>query len=495
MTELKAPGAMSQPALRDELAERTTFTKDYIDLLSWPELIKHVEEARMNDVHLRGKPMFLGMPDTKDFLFDGHAGAGPSGAERWMNCTGALEMAREFLETLTPHQQREFAEGSEAARQGTTAHSVGEVKIRHMMGEVDDAELDATLLELALVPDEGEAYDDDMAEYVEEYVDLIGTFVQSGRRVEVEARLSAAVPLTLPWKPGDVHVITGSGDTAVYPSEEEPELDIIDLKFGNGIDVGVEENPQIRIYGLGLLGELADDEGNLPNIERINYWIVQPRLGGIKQWSETIDELLTWRDEVLSPALSLALAGRKGGASLSPSETACTWCPARGSCSALIESRFTEAHELFDTIIDSEMEGETFPETGSLSDADLGRLYGQVLGLIDLKDDLKSEVTRRMHRGDKVPGFKMVSYSPPRQWTEQAAEELEDEDRLWARKLITPTQALKVVGDDPIKTTLEGMITKPDKRPVIAPIGDRRKEWEGNPPEQMFADLGEEDVD
>ena len=55
------------------------------------------------------RPMFLGMPDTKDFIFDGHMGAGPSGAERWMHCTASLGAARSFLETLSPNQQAQFA--------------------------------------------------------------------------------------------------------------------------------------------------------------------------------------------------------------------------------------------------------------------------------------------------------------------------------------------------------------------------------------------------
>ena len=62
-----------------------------------------------------GTSLFIGMPVTRDYIFDGHAGAGPSGAERWMNCTESLGAARRFLETLSPNQQAEFAVGGSAA--------------------------------------------------------------------------------------------------------------------------------------------------------------------------------------------------------------------------------------------------------------------------------------------------------------------------------------------------------------------------------------------
>jgi hypothetical protein len=96
-----------------------------------------------------------------------------------------------------------------------------------------------------------------------------------------------------------------------------------------------------------------------------------------------------------------------------------------------------------------------------------------------------------LHRGRQIKGFKLVSYTPARKWVEGAEQELEDCDDLWVRKLLTPTQALKVLGDEPDESITE-MIEVPDKRPIVAPEGDRRKDWTGKPPEQMFEDEGDE---
>jgi len=500
-----APGGMSQKALVAELVGKHGYTKAMATAMKWPEQIEAViTERREREMRERinasqPAPMFIGMPDSMDFVFDGHAGAGPSGAERWMNCTASLQAAREFLETLTPNQQAQFAGANMAARQGTTAHAAAEIEVRVMLGTATEEEANNTLMELAILPEtEGEAYDETMADYITEYVDLVKQYADGGHDILVEQRVMAAIPLT----DDSVYEIRGSADFIAMPTPEDKVLVVGDLKYGEGIDVDVDENPQIRIYALGALSELADDEGNLPELDEVVYYIIQPRLGGIKTWRESVDDLLDWRDEVLSPALSLALAGTAGGATYNPSELACQWCPAKGSCAALAAQRLSSAKELFDVITEAEFaEGPgAFPETGSLTNERLGELLKQVEGLTKIKDDLRAEAQRRLYRGTQVPGYQLVSYTPPRKWADDAAEQLRPMDfddplnELWKQSMITPTQALaalKKAGVTDPETMLGSHIVVPDKRPVIAPEGDRRKTWTGTPPEQMFPETEE----
>ncbi len=500
MPDNPPPGGMKQEELRVELIEVFGFEQEHVASMKWIELITEVGHQRHTRDSIAGNipelssvpgvvPLFLGMPDTKDSICDGHLGAGPSGAERWMTCTASLAASRGFLETLTPNQQAEFAKSNIAARQGTTAHAAAEIEARFILGQVDEDDVDAVLTELTIMPEtEGEAYDEDMAEYITEYTDLVKQYHDSGHEVLIEHRVSAVVPLMTVDEDGDPHMheIIGSGDFISLPTEDEPVLTVADLKYGENIDVDVESNPQVRIYGLGALSELADPEtGELPYIERIDYLIIQPRLGGIKEWSESVEELLAWRDEVLSPALTEALGGQKAGAKFEPSETACKWCPARGGCAALSESRMEAAADMFDEIVESEFDGEEF-DAGALTDERLGQLYDQILGLTTLAKDMKAEVNRRLHRGRSVPGFHLVSYTPPRAWKDEAEEELSQGgyDQLWTKKLVTPTQAIKILGDDADDIT--DLVDVPDKRPVAAPVTDRRKPWAGKPPEEMF---------
>jgi hypothetical protein len=523
---------MSEKALIAELVDVHGFDPANAKALSWPQKIDVViENRRLREREVAAsfapveddpdfdpdelmaellsehdsaahEPVTYGLltkaPDTLDYIFDGHAGAGPSASERWMHCTMSLGASRAFLETLTPNQQEQYAHSGEAARQGTTAHAAAEIEARMVLGQVDQSEVDATLLELAVLPDsEGEAYDDEMADYITEYVDLIKTYAQDrgDDHVLIEQRVEAAVPLSGAHE-GEVHVIPGSADVIIMPDADDPHpmLVVADLKYGEGIEVDVDANPQIRIYALGALSLLVDEEGNLlTDVEMVGYHIVQPRRGGIKTWEEPLADLLQWRDEVLSPALTAALYGPEAGAHYAPSESACQFCPARGGCPALAEQRVHDAAELFDVIVEAEFEGGpgAFPETTTLDDARLGALLVQIMGLEDIRKDLKAEVERRLFRGGKVPGFTLLNYSPPRKWKDEAADAipLEDNPDMWVSKLITPTAAEKLLGDD--YKEVEPFVVKPEKRPVVGPEGDRRSKWEGRPPEAMF-DVEEE---
>lgn len=463
-----------------------------------PESLFAEMQAGFAETQAANPPLFLGIPGIKDYVFAGHAGAGPSASERWMHCTMSLSLSRVFLETLSPNQQAQYAGANTAARQGTTAHAVGEAKANHMLGRISDEELESTLLELAVEKDEGEAYDDEMDEYVNEYVDLIKSYADE-RGVEnmrIETRVEAAIPLDALHE-GEVYIIRGSADVIGMPTPEDPTMIVGDLKYGEGIHVDAEENSQAMIYALGALEELVDDEGNLTcDIESITLIIAQPRLGGIKTWDISLDDLLDWRDEVLSPALTKALYGENEGATFNPSDSACQFCPARGTCPALTQQRVDAAAEAFDAIIESEHTGEDIEPTG-MSNEQLGAMLSQISGLIDLHKSLKAEAQMRLHRGTPVPGYTLVNYTPPRKWKEGAADSIrtsaiagltkEDRRKLFKEApLLTPRQATVILGEK--ASWIADLYDTPDKKPVVAPEGDRRSKWEGRPPEAMFDD-------
>lgn len=464
-----------------------------------------------------GMPLFIPSsdPECNDFVFNGHAGAGPSGAHRWMSCTASLRATREFLETLSPRQQKDFARSGSAARQGTTAHAAAEAKASVVLGQIQQEELEQTLLELAIMPDDGEHYDDEMGDFIQEYVDLVASYHTDGRTVLLEERVGAVIPLT-GSKTGEVYVINGSGDFIVLPSDDEPELVVGDLKYGDGVHVSVDENPQIRLYALGALSALADpDTGKLPNIETVTYYIVQPRIDGIKVWSEPLADLIAWRDTELAPLATAALYGE--GAEFNPTDDNCQWCPAKGSCAPLAEQRLSDAANLFDTIVMAEFDDGpgAFPETSTLTDQRLGELLAQVRGLITIHDDLKEEAQRRLHRGQAVPGFHLVQHQDPRRWAPQSENELDpslydpaDEttdgnltteaaEAIHIYKLRTPKQALDILAAQGLdgEALLGDLIEKPLPRPIIAPVTSNKKAWTGPPPEKMFDAIEDEERD
>lgn len=487
----------TNPPAPSEKPKRKSRTKKKDEPAIEDELIDlDAEIAELVDNQPEPAPsIFMGLPGVHDYRMDGHAGVGPSGAERWMSCTASLQASREFLETLTENQLREFAKANIAAREGTTAHSAAESKALLALGRIDDNEHEHNLLELANMPaTDTESYDDSMSDFITEHVDLIMQVAQDRGHdnVLIEHRVLAPVALT-----GDhadeVYEVPGSADFVGLPVEGVPDLIVGDLKYGQGYEVEVKENKQERIYALGVLASLCDEEGNLTvDVETITYYVIQPRIGGISTWTESVEDLLAWVDNELAPALTAALYGPEAGAEFVPSDEACQWCPARGSCPALALARTEAATEVFDIVTDAEVAGEQVI-AGTMDNDMLGSLLAQVNGLVDLQKDLKAEAQRRLHRGDQVPGFKLVSYTPRRVWDEDAPEELDEVAALWERKMLSPTQALLAVqGDDELTELVGSKVVAPDKRPIVAPEKDKRKEWVGRAPEDMFTDLTEE---
>ena len=80
---------------------------------------------------------------------------------------------------------------------------------------------------------------------------------------------------------------------------------MIDLKYGKGVEVSAERNPQMMIYAMGayeLLGSLYD-------IKHCRMIIFQPRLDNISYYELPLEELLDWAESVLRPKALLALNG------------------------------------------------------------------------------------------------------------------------------------------------------------------------------------------
>lgn len=107
-------------------------------------------------------------------------------------------------------------------------------------------------------------------------------------------------------------------------------MDVIDLKYGSGVPVRAEDNPQMKIYGLGSYLALSWAY-DLPTIRLTIY---QPRRDSVSVWSISAEDLLAWAEKELKPKAALAWAGE---GECSPGETQCRWCRAAPVCRALKE--------------------------------------------------------------------------------------------------------------------------------------------------------------
>lgn len=234
-----------------------------------------------------------------------HATLGPSAAKRWMTCPGSVAAIMECpVEDTT----------SEAAAEGTAAHALAEILLRERIELRGRGDL---LKEWAA--EYGEKYDANALKAgVMPYVDKVSeAWEKLGGRKRARLLLEQRVFV--------IDGVYGTADAVII--SDKGALHVLDLKFGRGVRVEAEDNPQLRCYALGALqdAELEQD------IREVQMTIVQPRHkdgGHISTAVMTAEELHAWGEE-LSAA---AAATRVEGAPRVPSEGGCRFCPAEPWC-------------------------------------------------------------------------------------------------------------------------------------------------------------------
>ena len=87
----------------------------------------------------------------------------------------------------------------------------------------------------------------------------------------------------------------GTGDAVIIA---EGKLEIIDLKYGKGVEVSAVDNPQLRLYALGAY-EAFD---MLYGFDTVEMTIYQPRLDNISSENISVAELLEWGEAVKKAA-------------------------------------------------------------------------------------------------------------------------------------------------------------------------------------------------
>lgn len=98
-------------------------------------------------------------------------------------------------------------------------------------------------------------------------------------------------------------------------------LEVIDLKYGEGVKVYAERNTQMMLYALGAL------KGK-PSIKSIRLVIAQVRLNHFDVWEISANDLMQWADKVLKPTAKKAFAG-KGEQKVGDW---CGFCPVKAQC-------------------------------------------------------------------------------------------------------------------------------------------------------------------
>ncbi len=132
---------------------------------------------------------------------------------------------------------------------------------------------------------------DELEECTDAYVDFVMEQYEEAKRpcrdpvVLIEQRLDFSCYVPDGFGTGDC-LIVGDG-----------RLHIIDFKYGMGVLVDAEENPQMMLYGLGAL-RLYD---MLYDISEVSMSIFQPRRENVSTYTMSADALREWGETILRP--------------------------------------------------------------------------------------------------------------------------------------------------------------------------------------------------
>lgn len=355
------------------------------------------------------------------FGMTAHSKLGASNAHRWLACSGSVNAEKDISDSTSP-----FAE------EGTRAHDLAELALT-----TSDTALDAFA-------------DQEMAGFVRVYTDYVRQLSAGSDLTLIEQRVDYS-----PWVPGGF----GTADAIILRGNT---LHVVDLKYGRGVQVFADNNPQAMLYALGAYNEI----GHIADIQTIHISIVQPRLDHISEWEIDLDALLRWAEWVTQRAE----VTQADDAPRSPGEAQCRFCKAKAACKALAD----HVNAVLMTDFDA-MDELVNPDT--MTDAQIAKAL-EAKPLIDgWLNAVTAHVTDRLEAGNGFPGFKLVAGRTSRRWDDDDAAKdaltgMIGDDAV-VTKVISPAQAEKILGTKRKADIADMIITSPGK-PTLAPESDKR---------------------
>lgn len=358
----------------------------------------------------------------------GHAVLSASGSHRWLNCTPSARLELEFENTT-----------SEAAIEGTAAHALCEHKLKKILKKRSKRPVS-----------------DYNSDEMEECTDAYAKFVMEQYE---EAKKSCKDPVLLIEQKLDFSCYVpegfGTGDCIIIFDDK---LHIIDFKYGQGIFVEAEHNPQMMLYALGAL-EIYDA---LYDIKEVAMTIFQPRRENVSTWTIPIEELKAWAEEELKPKARMAYDGE--GEYL-PGEW-CTFCKAAVKCRARAEEKMKLARL-------------EFKMPPLLTDAEIEEVLNVLPDLTKWANEITAYASEAaIHHGKEWNGFKVVEGRSNRKYRDEllvaeAAREHGYTD-IYRQTLIPMTEMQKLMGKSTFEEILGDLIYKPPGKPTLVPNTDKR---------------------
>lgn len=368
-----------------------------------------------------------------------HALLSPSSASRWLNCTPSARLEESFPDTT-----------SEYAKEGTLAHTLGELLIRKELKLIGNIAFKKSLKPIS----DNALYNDAMFDHADNYATFVIERLNDARARTKDALIFLEVKLDMSEYVKDGF---GTGDVIIIADHV---LDIIDLKYGKGVPVSAVENKQMMLYALGALKEYD----YLYDINTVRMTIYQPRLDSVSTWEMEVDKLYEWANTELKPKAVLAYEGK---GDFVPGNH-CQFCKVRATCRAHADMNL-------------ELAKYDFTEPALLKDQEITDILDRAKvfenWLTAVKDYALSEA---VNNGKEWPDYKLVEGRSNRKYSDEilVAKALTDagyaEDVIYQKKLLGITAMESEIGKKSFTDLLKDFIVKPPGKPALVSITDSR---------------------
>lgn len=376
-----------------------------------------------------------------------HARLSASGAARWLACPPSVKLEENFPDT-----------GSVYAAEGTLAHSVAELKVRKYAVEpMSTRTYNSRMKKLK----ENDLWQPEMDGYTDEYLDYI----------KAEMLSYPAKPFVTVERHVDFFdVVPGGFGTADCLILAGNVLHVIDFKYGKGVPVEAEGNPQMRLYAYGAVRAYA----LLYSFDTVKMTIFQPRLKNISEAEISVEDLRRWAQEEVKP---VALLADKGEGEFNPGPH-CKFCRAKAECKARAEACMELAPVAEEW---KEKSKGTVKAAGLYSIEDLAEYLKAGALLKDWYADITEHALSLCLNGVEVPGYKAVNGRSSREFTDldAAFEKLKasgiDEAVLYERRPLTLAQTEKAVGAKTFKELVGDFVVSKPGKPTLVPASDKRQ--------------------
>lgn len=420
-----------------------------------------------------------------------HSIYGASGAKCWRNCPGAPLAVKKAVEDGKISGE----ETTVYANEGTEAHAWTEKVLTDKCGVEE-------------LPDEFRV---PLSGYIAFCQELAG-IAKTGGETYVEHR----VPLF--YRPQD----KGTLDFATVTEEQ---LDFVDLKYGAGVKVDAMDNDQLAIYLLSFIQELEVMEGwDFSNDTICNLSIYQPRHysfdGEPETWTLSLGELRAMK-VVIEADYNVA---RSGEGELSPSDAACQFCDVKAICGARAKTSFgglPAALNVLEDFDDETGEKEAPPtakefkkQHGTLTNEQIAWICEHGSTIKKIVDDVIKFETGRLKEGGEIHLMKLVEGKQGnRTWVDEKAAETFIRNLLGTKEAYHPAKPLSAPqtlakakpmlsemttisklklgladAETAAKAKTECLIHRPEGKPLLVPVSDKREALDFKPVGDEFDD-------